>query len=80
MLAGRMHLANAADGEVLEAPVWGANKEPFEQVQLQLTRDPRPLPKLVLNPEVKSIFDFKIEDMTIINYDPHPHIKGAVAV
>lgn len=52
----------------------------FEQVNLQLTRDPRPLPQLVLNPDVKSIFDFKFEDLSIVNYDPHPHIKGAVAV
>ena len=52
----------------------------FEQVNLQLTRDPRPLPQLVLNPEVKSIFDFRFEDLSIVNYDPHPHIKGAVAV
>ncbi|MBK8584871.1 MAG: thymidylate synthase [Bacteroidetes bacterium] len=52
----------------------------FEQVNLQLTRDPRSLPQLVLNPEVKSIFDFKFEDLSIVNYDPHPHIKGAVAV
>lgn len=52
----------------------------FEQVNLQLTRDLRPLPKLVLNPEVKSIFDFRFEDLSIVNYDPHPHIKGAVAV
>ena len=52
----------------------------FEQVQLQLTRDPRPLPKLELNPNVKSIFDFTYDDMKIVNYDPHPHIKGVVAV
>ncbi|MBL0033369.1 MAG: thymidylate synthase [Bacteroidetes bacterium] len=52
----------------------------FEQVNLQLTRDPRPLPQLVLNPEVKSSFDFRFEDLSIVNYDPHPHIKGAVAV
>ena len=52
----------------------------FEQVQLQLTRDPRPLPKLELNPNVKSIFDFTFDDMKIVNYDPHPHIKGVVAV
>ena len=52
----------------------------FEQVALQLTRDPRPLPTLRLNPEVKDIFDFKFEDMVIENYDPHPHIKAAVAV
>jgi len=52
----------------------------FEQVELQLTRDPRPLPQLKLNPDVKSIFDFKFEDLPIVNYDPHPHIKGAVAI
>jgi thymidylate synthase len=52
----------------------------FEQVRLQLTRDPRPLPQLKLNHAVKSIFDFKFEDLQIVNYDPHPHIKGAVAV
>jgi thymidylate synthase len=52
----------------------------MEQLELQLTREPRPLPKMVLNPEVKNIFDFKFEDFTLENYDPHPHIKGAVAV
>lgn len=52
----------------------------LEQVNLQLTRDPRPLPQLILNPDVKDIFDFTYEDMKIVNYDPHPHIKGAVAV
>ena len=52
----------------------------FDQVNLQLSRDPRPLPQLILNPEVKNIFDFTYEDMKIVNYDPHPHIKGAVAV
>ncbi len=51
-----------------------------EQVQLQLTRDIRPLPQLKLNPLINSIFDFKYEDITIVNYDPHPPIKGAVAV
>ncbi|OYQ37665.1 thymidylate synthase [Flavobacterium cyanobacteriorum] len=52
----------------------------IEQLQLQLTREPRPLPAMKLNPEVKNIFDFKFEDFTLENYDPHPHIKGAVAV
>ncbi len=52
----------------------------MEQVQLQLTRDFRPLPTMKVNPEVKNIFDFKYEDFELINYDPHPHIKGAVAV
>jgi thymidylate synthase len=52
----------------------------FEQVALQLSRDPRPLPKLLLNPEVKDIFAFRFEDLVVEGYDPHPHIKGAVAV
>jgi thymidylate synthase len=52
----------------------------MEQVELQLSREPRPLPKMVLNPEVKDILDFKFEDFTLIDYNPHPHIKGVVAV
>lgn len=52
----------------------------MEQVELQLTRDPRPLPTMKINPEVKDIFGFKFEDFELINYDPHPHIKGEVAV
>ena len=52
----------------------------LEQVNLQLSRDFRALPTLKINPEVKDIFGFKYEDFTIENYDPHPHIKGAVAV
>ena len=52
----------------------------FEQLELQLSRDVRPLPKMILNPEVKNIFDFTFEDFTLVDYDPHPHIKGAVAV
>lgn len=52
----------------------------LEQVKLQLTREPRPLPKMILNPDVKNIFDFKYEDFTLTDYNPHPHIKGAVAV
>jgi thymidylate synthase len=52
----------------------------MEQIELQLSRDPRPLPKMVLNPEVKDIFNFKFEDFTLLDYNPHPHIKGAVAV
>jgi thymidylate synthase len=51
-----------------------------EQAQLQLSRDFRPLPQMKLNPEVKNIFDFKYEDFSLENYDPHPHIKAAVAV
>ena len=52
----------------------------LEQVHLQLSREPRALPVMKLNPEVKSIFDFKYEDFVLENYDPHPHIKGEVAV
>ena len=52
----------------------------IEQAKLQLTRDFRPLPKLTINPEVKDIFSFKFEDFTLADYDPHPHIKAAVAV
>lgn len=52
----------------------------FEQVKEQLSRAPRHLPRMVINPEVKSIFDFKYEDFRLEDYDPHPHIKGVVAV
>jgi len=52
----------------------------LEQVKLQLTREPRPLPKMILNPDVKNIFDFKFEDFQLEDYDPHPHIKGIVSV
>ena len=52
----------------------------MEQVELQLRRDPRPLPTMKLNPEVKDIFDFTFDDFELLNYDPHPHIKGVVAV
>lgn len=52
----------------------------FEQLELQLSREPKKLPKMLLNPEVKNIFDFKFEDFTLVDYDPHPHIKGVVAV
>lgn len=52
----------------------------FDQVRLQLTREPRPLPTMTLNPDVKSIFDFTYDDFTLTGYDPHPHIPGIVAV
>lgn len=52
----------------------------IEQVKEQLTREPRPLPTLRLNPEVKDIFEFRYEDIVIENYDPHPHIRGIVSV
>lgn len=52
----------------------------LEQAQLQLSRNIRPLPTMEINPDVKDIFGFKYEDFTLTNYDPHPHIKAAVAV
>lgn len=51
-----------------------------EQAKLQLTREPRPLPTMLINPEVKDIFQFQYEDFHLENYDPHPHIKGDVAI
>jgi thymidylate synthase len=52
----------------------------LEQARLQLTRDFRPLPQMKMNPNVKGLFDFKYEDFELVNYDPHPHIKAAVAI
>ena len=52
----------------------------IEQTNLQLSRELRPLPTMKINPNVKDIFSFKLEDFELLNYDPHPHIKGAVAV
>jgi thymidylate synthase len=52
----------------------------LDQARLQLTRDCRPLPIMKINPDVKDIFSFKLEDFELLNYDPHPHIKAAVAV
>jgi len=51
-----------------------------EQIDLQLSRDLKPLPKMILNPEVKNIFDFTFDDFTLTDYEHHPHIKGAVAI
>lgn len=55
-------------------------KNHLDQVHLQLSRDPRPLPTMRINPTRKSIFDFEYEDFTLENYNPHPHIKGEVSV
>jgi thymidylate synthase len=52
----------------------------LEQADLQLSRAPRALPRLEMNPDVRSIFDFKFEDFTLLGYDPYPHIKAPVAV
>jgi thymidylate synthase len=52
----------------------------LDQVKLQLARQPRKLPMMKLNHDVKSIFDFRFEDFELLNYDPHPPIKGEVAV
>ena len=52
----------------------------LEQANLQLTRDPRPLPTIKINPEVNSIFDFCFDDFQLESYDPHPHIRAPVAV
>ena len=52
----------------------------FEQAELQLTREPRALPRMIINPDVKDIFGFRYEDFELVDYDPHPHIKAVVAV
>ena len=52
----------------------------LEQAELQLSREVRVLPIMKINPEVKALLDFKYEDFELVNYDPHPHIKGAVAI
>jgi thymidylate synthase len=52
----------------------------LEQVRLQLSREPRSLPSMKLNPEVKSLFDFAFQDFNLENYNPHPHIKGEISV
>ena len=52
----------------------------LEQARLQLTRSPRPLPRMVINPDVKNLYDFKFEDFVLEGYDPWPHIKADVSV
>jgi thymidylate synthase len=52
----------------------------LEQARLQFSREPRPLPRMVINPDVKDIFDFKFEDFKLEDYNPHPHIKAQVSV
>lgn len=55
-------------------------RDHMEQVQLQLQREPRPLPRMIINPDVKDINDFRYEDFELVGYDPHPHIAGKVSV
>ena len=55
-------------------------KNHFEQVKTQLTREPKTLPKMMINPNIKNIFDFKFDDFDLVDYNPHPHIKGKVAI
>jgi thymidylate synthase len=52
----------------------------FEQTELQLSRDFRPLPTMKVNPDVKDLFEFKYEDFELVNYQPHPGIKAPIAV
>ncbi|RKW30209.1 MAG: thymidylate synthase, partial [Kingella sp. (in: b-proteobacteria)] len=52
----------------------------LEQARLQLTREPRALPRMHINPDVRDIFAFKFDDFTLSDYDPHPHIKAEVSV
>jgi thymidylate synthase len=52
----------------------------IEQVKLQLTRKPRPLPQMKINPDIKDLFDFRYEDFELLNYNPHPHIRGEISV
>ena len=52
----------------------------LEQTELQLSREPKALPRMLINPEVDNLFDFKFEDFELVDYDPHPHIKGKVAI
>lgn len=52
----------------------------MEQIELQLSRDPKPLPKMIINPEIKNIFEFSFKDFNLVDYEPHPHIRGRVSV
>lgn len=75
------HVTNLAPGEFVHT-IGDAHLylNHLEQVKLQLAREPKPLPKLRLNPAITSIFDFRFEDIEIVEYEAHPHIKGEVAV
>ena len=75
------HVTNLKEGDFVhtfgDAHIYSNH---IEQVKLQLSRDVRPLPTMKLNPDVKDIFSFKFEDFELSNYNPHPHIKGKVAI
>ena len=55
-------------------------KDHLEQAKLQLTREPRPMPKMHMNPDIKNITDFTFEDFKLVDYNPHPHIKAKVSI
>jgi thymidylate synthase len=75
------HTVNLKPGEFIhtlgDAHIY---RNHLDQVRLQLTREPRTLPSMILNPAVKSLFDFTYTDFTLENYTPHPHIKGEISV
>ena len=71
---------HALAGAEVDAEALAVHFRAVEQARLQLTRDPRPLPTMTLNPAVQSIFDFRFGDFTLENYDPHPSIKAPIAV
>ena len=73
-------LSKAAKNLHISQPALSNYLNHLEQVKLQLSREPRALPQMKINPDVKDIFDFKYEDFELINYNPHPHIAGKVAV
>ena len=52
----------------------------MDQIELQLSRDPKPLPKMIINPEIKNIFEFSFKDFNLVDYEPHPLIRGKVSV
>ena len=74
-----LRLTTQAKTSLTATTAVGDSRPTLEQANLQLTRDPRPLPTMTLNPEVKSIFEFRFGDFTLEHYDPHPSIKAPIA-